>query len=62
MANKGETKMNTKEKSKLIWSIISTLRFVAQQRKKKFDEGDTFLSLCFKSDKELLQIAKLCKI
>lgn len=51
--------METNTKAKLIGAIISNLRFAAKEQKKAFDEGDTFLSLCFKSDDEILQIAKL---
>lgn len=51
--------MNTEQKAQIIGSIISHLRSAARQQKKAFDEGDTFFALCFKDDKELLQIAKL---
>lgn len=51
--------MSTEQKSQLIGAIISHLRFHASEHKKAFDEGDTFFSLCFKDDKELLKIAKL---
>jgi hypothetical protein len=54
--------MTVKEKSALIGSIISQLRLEASTRKKPFDTGDTFLALAFKSDDELLKIAKLCGI
>lgn len=51
--------MNTEQKKNLIWSIISHLKFTASSQKKPFDAGDTFFSLAFKSDDELLNIAKL---
>ena len=51
--------MSTDQKGKLIGTIISHLRFAAQQQNKAFDGGDTFFALCFKTDKELLKIAKL---
>ena len=54
--------MNAKQKGELIGSIISHLRFSAKEQKKQFDEGDIFFSLCFKTDKELLNIAKLTGI
>jgi hypothetical protein len=52
----------TEQKSRLIGCIISTLRFHAYSQKKQFDEGDVFLSLCFKSDNELQNIAHLSGI
>ena len=55
-------KMNTDEKGKLIGNICMKLKFMAENEKKGFDYGDTFLSLAFKSDSELLNIAKLCVI
>lgn len=51
--------MKTEQKAALIGSIIAHLKFAAKEQKKQFDEGDTFFSLCFKSDNELEQIAKL---
>lgn len=51
--------MTTEQKARLIRNIISHLRFEAKRQKKAFNEGDTFFALCFKSDKELLQAAKL---
>lgn len=38
--------------------MISHLKFHAQEQKKAFDEGDTFFSLCFKTDEELKRILK----
>ena len=55
-------KMNTDEKVKLIRNICMKLKFMAENEKKDFDYGDTFLSLEFKRDSELLNIAKLCVI
>jgi len=54
--------MTTKEKADLISCIITQLSFTAKTQKKAFDTGDTFFSLCFMTDKELLNIAKLCGI
>lgn len=51
--------MTVEKKSQLIGAIIAHLKFTAANQKKQFDEGDTFFSLCFKSDKELEKIAKL---
>lgn len=51
--------MTTNEKGILISAIIRTLRTTAKIQKKAFDEGDTFFALAFKSDEELLRIAKL---
>mgnify|MGYP007121910717 CR=1 FL=1 len=52
-------RMSTKQKSALIERILSHVRFHAKEHNKAFDEGDTFFSLCFKTDEELKQIAKL---
>jgi len=46
--------MSTEEKGKVIGAIITELQLSGRD----FDEGDTFFSLCFKSDKELMHIAK----
>ena len=54
--------MTTQEKANLISAIISKLSFTAEMQKKKFDSGDTFFSLCFKTDEELEQIAKLAGV
>lgn len=48
------------KKSRLIGYIVSTLKFTAKQQDKPFNEGDTFLALCFKTDNELARIASLC--
>jgi hypothetical protein len=50
--------MDTEQKGQLISAIMATLHFIAGQQGKPFDEGDTFFALCFKSDQELLKIAK----
>jgi hypothetical protein len=55
-------KMTITAKGELIGNILSTLRFMAATEKKAFDYGDTFLSLAFKTDSELLNIARLCGI
>jgi hypothetical protein len=54
--------MTIEQKGKMIGEIISVLRHTAEQQQKPFDGGDTFLSLCFKSDEELKKIAKLAGI
>jgi hypothetical protein len=55
-------KMNEQQKAELIGAIISQLKFTAREQKKPFNEGDTFFSLVFKSDKDLRNIAKLSGI
>ena len=50
--------MRTEEKGKMIGAIITELHCSGNA----FDEGDTFFSLCFKSDKELRHIAKCLRI
>jgi hypothetical protein len=52
--------MNNQDKGKLIGNIICALRVAAMLNKKAFDEGDTFFQLCFKDEKELIKIAKIC--
>lgn len=54
--------MNNEQKGKLIAAIIAHLKFHAQEQKKAFDEGDTFFSLAFKSDADLMKIARLTGI
>lgn len=51
--------MNTEQRKHIIDAILSHLRFHALSHKKFFDEGDTFLSLIFMDDEELLHIATL---
>lgn len=51
--------MSTEQKGTLIWAIIAHLKVAASQQKKAFDEGDTFFALAFRTDAELLKIAKL---
>jgi hypothetical protein len=57
-----EDEMTTTEKAKKINAIISHLRFHAKASKKAFDAGDTFLSLCFREDKEVERIAILAGV
>jgi hypothetical protein len=57
-----EDEMTTTEKAKKINAIISHLRFHAKAAKKAFDAGDTFLSLCFREDKEVERIAILAGV
>ena len=47
------------EKGQLIGLIIGTMRLYAETLGKPFDGGDLFLSLAFKSDDELNNLAKL---
>lgn len=54
--------LTVEQKANLISAIISTLSYTAKEQKKAFCSGDIFFSLAFKSDSELLKIAKLCGI
>lgn len=54
-----EVQMTIAQKGEIIRAIISHLKFHAREQKKAFNEGDTFLSLAFKSDAEIRLIAKL---
>ena len=59
--------MTIEEKGKLIQQIIielkaSRIELANDGTGKRLDEGDTFFSLCFKSDDELKHIAALCGI
>ena len=54
--------MDVVAKRNMISNIIAHLKFHAQEHDKAFDEGDTFFSLCFKTDKELVKISKLAGI
>ncbi len=57
------SKMNTEKKKELIAKIMEVLKVKALAiNDLYFDKGDTFFALCFKSDKELLRIAGLCKV
>lgn len=49
--------MSEAQKGKLISDIILELKCSVR----KLDEGDAFFSLCFKSDEELLKIARLAR-
>lgn len=50
--------MSEDQKGKIISWIIGELHLSGR----KFDEGDTFFSLCFKSNEELTRIARLMGI
>ena len=52
--------MTTEQKRIIIASIIAHLRLAAKTQNKPFSDGDVFFSLAFKTDDELLKIAKLC--
>lgn len=54
--------MTKDQKAKLIAAIIYHLKFHAKAQRKAFCEGSAFLSLAFKSDKELAIIAKLAGV
>lgn len=54
--------MTTDQKSKMIATIMRTLKATARFQDKAFDEGDTFLALAFKSDAELDQIYRLTTV
>lgn len=51
--------MSEEQKRQVIANIIAHLKFAAHRLDRAFDEGDTFFSLCFKTDAELLQIQRL---
>ena len=50
--------MNDEIKGQMIRDIIFELKMSGRD----FDEGDTFFSLCFKSDKELTHIHNQLKL
>ena len=54
--------MTVKEKAALIAAIIAQTRFYAKAEKKPFSDGDMFLTLAFRTDDELNEIARLIKI
>jgi hypothetical protein len=61
--------LSTEQKGKLIGSICFELKNKSDQivasgnnNHVPFDYGDTFFSLAFKTDKEILKIAKLCGV
>ena len=54
--------MDTNKKTSLISAIITHLKFASKEQQKPFNEGDTFFSLCFKTDEELEFIAKLAGV
>ena len=54
--------MTTEQKRIIIASIIAHLRLAAKTQNKAFSDGDVFFSLVFKTDDELLKIAKLCGV
>lgn len=54
--------MTNTERGQLIGNICMKLKFMAENEKKRFDYGDTFISLAFKTDSELRNIARLCCI
>lgn len=54
--------MTIDQKGKLIAELIGTLRTTARIQGKAFNEGETFFALAFKSDAELLKIARLVTI
>lgn len=52
----------TTAKGELIKAIMAHLRFAAHSQNKPFDEGDVFLSLCFRTMPELEKIATLAGV
>jgi hypothetical protein len=55
--------MNTETKGTLIGNIVKELKIAAfQSNDFSFCEGDIFFSLAFKTDAELVAIAKACGI
>ncbi len=61
--------ITTAQKGKLIGEICFELKIKSEQIVKSgnqnhesFDYGDTFFSLAFKTDKEILKIAKVCGV
>jgi len=54
--------MTIERRKSIIEAILSQLNSTSKTEKKAFDYGDTFLHLVFKSDSELLRIAKLCRV
>jgi hypothetical protein len=54
--------LTIEQRKSYINAILAQLKLMAHTEKKPFDYGDTFLSLAFKNDTELLEIAKLCGI
>lgn len=55
--------LSLNQKQRLINQVIAELKIEAHNRKDySFSEGDVFLALTFKSDQELIRIAKLCGV
>jgi hypothetical protein len=54
--------LTTRQRRTYIEAILSQLQTKAHCEKKKFDYGDTLLALAYKSDQQLLKIAKLCGV
>ena len=55
--------LNPKQRKFLIQNIVTELQIAAfQNHDNSFSSGDTFLSLCFREDQELSQLAALCNI
>lgn len=55
--------MKTETKGKLIVEIVRELKLKAiEVGDFSFCEGDTFFSLAFKTDRELMRIARLCGV
>lgn len=55
--------LNPEQRKFLIQNIVMELQIAAfQNHDNSFSSGDTFLSLCFREDQELSQLAVLCKI
>jgi hypothetical protein len=55
--------LSLNQKQRLINQVIAELKIEAHNRKDYlFNEGDLFFALAFKSDQELVRLAKLCGV
>ncbi|MGD8275199.1 MAG: hypothetical protein PVJ30_04520 [Thiohalocapsa sp.] len=52
--------MRNEEKSALIQAGIARMRPAARKQRKRFDGGDLFLALAFRTDDQLKSIARAC--
>lgn len=54
--------MTDDKKGRLIWAIIEFLDLNAKLHEKSLDVANTFFSLAFLGEEELLSIAKICNV
>jgi hypothetical protein len=54
--------MSVREKAAIIAEVIWNMREAAKKKDVRFDEGDLFLALAFRTDDELREIARACGI